>query len=166
MQWNDLYCLARPEVHTLSVGASRPEDFDEHIAALEHYDRAAEVSAPITARLESEIARTLGQDWLEHGLFNYPNYERIPGEVNVQEIVRLWTYAKSLDLVDWGKMRYNLLNGAGGHWFPGRSAADFDGHSIQSAIAGHPYSDKIPAILREAHELLLDAPKKRLSQGG
>jgi predicted aldo/keto reductase-like oxidoreductase len=63
-------------------------------------------------------------------------------------------------------MRYNLLNGAGGHWFPGRSAADFDGHSIQSAIAGHPYSDKIPDILREAHELLLDAPKKRLSQGG
>jgi len=28
------------------------------------------------------------------------------------EILRLWTYAKSLDLVAWGKMRYNLLGQA------------------------------------------------------
>ena len=41
MVFNDLYCLARPEIHTLSCGAARPSDFDEHIRALEHYDRAA-----------------------------------------------------------------------------------------------------------------------------
>ena len=34
MQFNDLYCLARPEVHTLSCGVARPGDFDEHVAAL------------------------------------------------------------------------------------------------------------------------------------
>ncbi len=39
MQFNDLYCLARPHVHTLSIGAARPTDFDEHLAALAHYDR-------------------------------------------------------------------------------------------------------------------------------
>jgi len=38
MQFNDLYCLARPQVHTLSCGAARPGDFDEHIRALEFYD--------------------------------------------------------------------------------------------------------------------------------
>ena len=43
MQFNDLYCLARPEVHTLSCGAAQPGDFDQHVAALEHYDRIAEV---------------------------------------------------------------------------------------------------------------------------
>ena len=47
MQFNDLYCLARPQVHTLSIGAARPSDFDEHVAALAHYDRAAETIAPI-----------------------------------------------------------------------------------------------------------------------
>jgi predicted aldo/keto reductase-like oxidoreductase len=31
MQFNDLYCLRRPEVHTLSIGAARPADFDEHV---------------------------------------------------------------------------------------------------------------------------------------
>ena len=35
MQFNALYCLARPQVHTLSCGAARPSDFDEHLAGLE-----------------------------------------------------------------------------------------------------------------------------------
>ena len=43
MQFNDLYCLARPEVHTLSCGAARPRDFEEHVRGLEQLDRAAEV---------------------------------------------------------------------------------------------------------------------------
>ncbi|MEY2788056.1 MAG: hypothetical protein RLZZ34_1199, partial [Verrucomicrobiota bacterium] len=38
MQFNDLYCLARPEIHTLSLGAAKPSDFDEHIAGLAHYE--------------------------------------------------------------------------------------------------------------------------------
>ena len=37
-EFNDLYCLARKQVHTLSCGAARPGDFDEHIAALKFYD--------------------------------------------------------------------------------------------------------------------------------
>ena len=28
MQFNDLYCLSREAVHTLSIGAARPSDFD------------------------------------------------------------------------------------------------------------------------------------------
>jgi hypothetical protein len=31
MVFNDLYCLARPQVHTLSCGVAKPSDFDEHI---------------------------------------------------------------------------------------------------------------------------------------
>jgi hypothetical protein len=27
MQFNDLYCLARPEIHTLSLGAAKALDF-------------------------------------------------------------------------------------------------------------------------------------------
>ena len=62
MQFNDLYCLARPQVHTLSCGVSRPSDFDEHIRALEFYDRAAETIRPIEARLRAEMRRVLGAD--------------------------------------------------------------------------------------------------------
>src|SRR6202044_2445195 len=65
MQFNDLYCLACPEVHTLSCGAARPQDFDEHVRALEHYDRAAEAVAPIERRLLAQMEKALGPDWCQ-----------------------------------------------------------------------------------------------------
>src|SRR6476620_11459779 len=65
MQFNDLYCLARPEVHTLSCGAAQPGDFDQHVEALEHYDRIAGVIAPIEIRWRDEMLATLGHDWCD-----------------------------------------------------------------------------------------------------
>ena len=160
MQFNDLYCLARPEVHTLSCGASKPTDFDEHVAALEFTGDIA----PIEARLRAELVRVHGPEWCAHWQTGLPEFSVVPKQVNVSEILRLWTYAKGLDLVPWGKMRYNLLSGGGGHWFPGEMANKMDEATLLPAIAGNPFAAKIPGILREAHALLYEAPKKRLSE--
>ncbi len=163
--FNDLYCLARPEIHTLSVGAARPSDFDEHVAALDHYDTAGQTVAPIVARLRQEMENVLGNEWCSHGLASLPNYQTMPGALNVQEILRLWTYSKALDLTRWGKMRYNLMGNAG-HWFPGKNAAAFDPVTVRAALGGHRFAEDIPRILSEAHTMLFEAPAKRLSEGG
>ena len=119
--------------------------------------------APIEARLRAEIARVHGDDWATRWEEGLPNYVDVPGEVNVQEIVRLWHFAEALDLVDWGKMRYNLMGNAG-HWFPGVNAAQFEAAAVRAACSASPFADRIPAILAEAHTLLHGEQQKRLSQ--
>ena len=163
IQFNDLYCLAHPQVHTLSIGAARPSDFDEHITALDHYEDAAEITAPIEKRLRDEIAAHMGAGWMENWFRGLPEYYEMPGEVNVLEILRLYTYARSLDLVDWGKMRYNML-GNSGHWLGGQNATAVDASDLEPALARSPYAGRIPDILREAHTLLGGEAQKRLSQ--
>lgn len=165
MIFNDLYCLARPQVHTLSIGAAKPEDFDEHIAALEFYDRAAEVIAPVEARVRAEMDAVLGSDWTAGWWKELPEYTETPNRINLLEILRLWTFAKSLDLVEFAKMRYNLLGNAG-HWFPGTNAASFEASAILEAASRSPFRDRIPAILSEAHAMLAGEQQKRLSESG
>ncbi|MCW5558747.1 MAG: aldo/keto reductase, partial [Verrucomicrobiae bacterium] len=163
MQFNDLYCLARPEVHTLSVGAARPSDFDEHLAALEHYERAAEVTAPVERRLREELEQVHGADWCRRWWTGLPEYVDVPGEVNLVEILRIYTYARALHLGDWAKFRYNMLGNAD-HWFPGEHVAKLDWRRLPEALSRSPFADRIPALLEEAHALYHDAPVKRLSQ--
>jgi predicted aldo/keto reductase-like oxidoreductase len=165
MGFNDLFCLSRPQVHTLSVGAARPQDFEAHVEALEFYGSMRETIAPIEARLQNAVENEFGDNWEARWESGLPEFGDVPGEINLVEILRLYTYAKSLDMVEWGKSRYNLL-GNGGHWAPGQNASTLDEKLSEMApiLAASPFGDQIPGMLRASHEMLHGEGKKRLSE--
>lgn len=164
MAFNDLWCLCNENVHTLSLGASRPEDFDEHVDAMKLYSQRREVTAPIVENIHREAVDVLGEAWWTHWQDGIPDWSQIPGEVNVWEILRLWNWARVLDLVEFGKMRYNLL-GQGSHWFPGKNAHQINQRKMLRALADSPFRDEIPGRLKDAHRLFFEAPQERLSKG-
>jgi predicted aldo/keto reductase-like oxidoreductase len=162
--FNNLWCLARKQVHTLSIGAARPTDFDEHLRALPYLEDEAQqqaLVAKIEARLQAELESTLGRDWMQSWHVGIPEWQQVPGEVNVFEILRLRNFARAFDMIEFGKMRYNLL-GKGDHWFPGNKADKLDGLDFKTCLKNSPNAAKIPAALADAHALLSGEAVKRL----
>lgn len=167
MVYNDLFCLANPEIHTISVGAARPGDFDAHVNAVEilanHIGDPRRTIAPIERRLRAELEQKLGREWMASWSEGLPAWGRAPGGVNVREILRLYNLAVGLDLLQYGRQRYNLLEN-GGHWFPGSPATKLDDHAWQEALQTSPHAELVIERLGEAHRLLAGEAQKRLQQ--
>ena len=117
------------------------------------FDQAETLVPPIDRRLREAMTEVLGAAWLADWEKGIPEWEQVPGHINIWEILRLWNYAKSLDMVEFGKMRYNLLGNAD-HWFPGPKVRRFDDRRMIELHRDSPIADRLPAILREAHALL------------
>lgn len=163
MVFNDLFCLSHPEVHTLSVGAARPTDFDEHLKTLPLLDQAAEHLAPIQAHLETEAIRVLGESWYRTWHDGLAASENQPEQVAIRTILWLWNLTTAYDMKEFAQGRYNLLEN-GGHWFAGLQAGALDVAALQPLLAASPHRAVIPERLTQAHQLLKSQAVKRLSQ--
>ena len=161
--FNDLFCLSHPQVHTLSLGAARPTDFDEHLKVLPLLDQANTVLPPILKRLEDAAIAALGREWVRTWKIGLPSPDQTPGQINVPIILWLHNLLEAFDMQEYAEARYNLL-GNGGHWFPGRPAEQLNEVDIRTAIAQSPHADKIPALLAATHERLKGKTVQRLSR--
>lgn len=161
--FNDLFCLSHPQVHTLSIGAAVPTDFDEHLQTLAVWEQAAELLPPIVERLEQAAIERLGIDWYHNWQQGLPEHQATPGNINIPAILWLRNLAIAYDMIDYGQMRYNLLEN-GGHWFPGAKATDIDRYDLSDCLSTSPYADRIPTYLADADRLLGGEAVKRLSQ--
>lgn len=163
MVFNDLFCLSHPQVHTLSLGAARPGDFELHLQTLPLLAQAETVLAPILQRLEAAAIAALGEDWYRTWHVGLPDQAEMPGNVNAQVILWLRNLLLAYDMEAYGKARYNLLEN-GGHWFAGAQAKDVEQLDLRQALRRSPHAEKIPALLAEAHGLLGGQAVQRLSQ--
>ena len=165
MEFNNVFCLSHPQVHTLSVGAARPSDFDMHVQSLKHLNAAATVLPPIQKKLEQAMIAAIGSPSPEAMSTGLPEFTETPNEVNLHIILWLRALVKGWDMVEYAKMRYNLL-GSGGDWFPGQNVAKLEGVSsdaLTKTIARSPYAGQIRKFLDEAGQLMGGEQVKRLS---
>jgi predicted aldo/keto reductase-like oxidoreductase len=161
--FNDLFCLARQEVHTLSIGAARPTDFDLHVESLQYMDRLGQILPAIIQRLDNAVRETMGAELSRPFEMDLPEWEQTPGEINVPIILWLRNLAMAYDMIEYGKMRYSLL-GNGGHWFPGKNAANVRELDLAPIAQHSKLGDGLVPMLEETHRLLWKEPVKRLSQ--
>lgn len=161
--FNCLFCLARPEVHTLSLGAGCPEDFELQMSALEHIGQLDTLLPPIVERLRGALVEAVGKQAADHFTEGLPAWEEAPGYMNLHVILWLRNLLLAYDMEDYGKMRYNLL-GNGEHWFPGLNAGQAEQLDLTSAVKDSPFAEQIPGWLQETHERLHEAPVKRESE--
>ena len=167
--FNAVFCLSRPEVHSLSIGPARPSDFDVALGALEHVGAAGGTPAlptveAIGRRLEAAYAAAVPAELRDPFALNLPEPAAAPGGMNMAVMLWLRNLVKAFDMQAYGEMRYNLL-GNGGHWFPGLNAAEVEKLDLSEVgrVCGLG-AERLRGLLKETHEMLGKNAVKRLSQ--
>ncbi|PSF38173.1 aldo/keto reductase [Aphanothece hegewaldii CCALA 016] len=162
MVFNDLFCLSHPQVHTLSLGAAKPSDFDEHLRTIKLFNKADQILPPILEKLEAEAIKCLGKEWFKTWRLGLPTYQETPNNINIPTILWLRNLVLAYDMVEFAKARYNLL-GNGGDWFPGEQAAKVKKLDLSKCLAKSPHGKIIPDLLADTHRLLQAESVQRLS---
>ena len=155
IQANHRFLLGNPEIHTISLGAASPHEFEEHLAVADNDGPWTEEEAALFARLDEEMRRALGTTFCTQCYECLP----CPESIHIPETLRLRNLARAYDMKEFGKYRYNLFS-RGGHWFPGEQATACT--KCGECLPRCPEKLDIPALLMDTHELLLGDPQRHL----
>lgn len=155
LQFNHRFLLANPDVHTLSLGASKPDEFAEHLAVADDTGWLTNEEKATLAAMDAEPLRVLGNTLCTQCFDCLP----CPEDVNIPEVLRLRTLAEAFDMIQFGKFRYGLF-GNGGHWFPGLSGAACN--DCGDCLPRCPMKLDIPNLLRRTDALIAGEDRKRM----
>ncbi len=142
-------------ITTLSLGASKPNDFDLPIKLANATQNLSRLEIDVITTIETESNKRLGITKCEQCRACMP----CPSEVPIPEILRLRNMYIGNGQEEFAKERYNLI-GRAGHWWETKNADNC--LSCNYCVPKCPNKLDIPSLLKETHNLLFDKPKKRL----
>ena len=165
--FNDLFCLRNKNVHTISVGIAKEQDFNLHLEAVSLLSESDHYIPKILNRLHEESINSLGTEWYKSWDKNLPNWQNTPGGINIPVLLWLANLIDSFDLEEFAKSRYQLL-GNGSHWFPGNNANLLDVDVCESqllkVLERHIKPKKVIKKLRVLKDKFGDKSLSRLSK--
>ncbi|KMP11828.1 aldo/keto reductase [Candidatus Nitromaritima sp. SCGC AAA799-C22] len=149
IQFNGRFCLSHPQITTLSLGMHEPEHFDQNLVLLNRGDYASEDFSRIKQRVDAPLQSISGLCTLCNECLPCPE------NINIPEILRFRNLLEGYDMVDYGRFRYNMLEGQG-HWFPGTFA--FHCTECGDCLPRCPEKLDIPQLIMQTHRKLFDRP--------
>ncbi len=163
--FNDLFCLQDSRVHTISVGAARPSDFQRHIDAVNQLYRPRDLLLKVQVQLNDAACRALGEDWMSTWFIGLPSWHQTPGQINLPILLWLHNLLEAWDMEGFVKARYGLL-GNGSHWFPGENADGIDKGVSEAdlikVLGKSPWQKEIPDLIRRLKYRFGGSLQKRL----
>ena len=151
MQFNDLFCLSRDEVTTISVGAARPTDFDAHLEAVTRLDGCRSLVDEIDQRWQEAMEQATGTRRPDLFFDTLPSWDRTPGYVNMPFILWLDYLDRGWGLTEYARRRYKKL-GEDVPWIPGAKAGNLAGYDLPAFLKKHGHDpDAVLRTLCHAH---------------
>ncbi|MEE9404226.1 MAG: aldo/keto reductase [Algisphaera sp.] len=168
IEFNNLWTLRDERVHTLSLGAARIGDYDLALSSVEKMPQTEEIVPGIEKKWTQAMTDAIGHASPEAMSWDgVPEHYDMPSDLNLPIVLWLRNLAVGWDMVEYGKMRFNMF-GQGGHWFPGTVAKDIGAVSAQEiaqAVKRSPFAKDIPGWVADAVERLLGEAGKRMGAG-
>jgi predicted aldo/keto reductase-like oxidoreductase len=146
IQFSGRFCLSHPEVHTLTMGFHELEQFDDQLGIINDGLYFSQEDRRIKSEMDA-LSLELGDSYCTYCTECLP----CPENINIPEVLRFRNMLKGYEMLDFGKYRYNMLEGKG-HWFPGRFADVCT--DCGDCLPRCPVKLPIPSLLKETHKAL------------
>ncbi len=155
IQFNGKFCLSHPQITTLSMGMHETHHFPQNLALLNMKKDSDQQFSEIKQTMDIQLEKVSGLCTLCDKCLPCPE------NINIPEILRFRNLIEGYDMMDYGRFRYNMLEGQG-HWFPGT----FSFHCTEcgDCLPRCPENLNIPNLLFETHDKLFDNKKYLLEK--
>ncbi len=155
LELNYRFLLSDTRIATLSVGAANPTELELPLKCCDRESPLTLGEIAAFARIESQMADSLGTDKCSQCWACLP----CPENINIPEVLRLRNLAVGCDMTEFGKYRYAMFENAG-HWFPGSKGNRCT--DCGECLPRCPEQLDIPALLKDTHQRLGGKSGRRL----